>query len=96
MTGLLANYPRRFDLWNVFLDMEIKQSETSMIRYTEMKFMADSRRLFQRVLALKMSTKKAKFFFKKWLQWEVKSGDASGAEDVKIRAKEYVGRLAAE
>jgi rRNA biogenesis protein RRP5 len=33
MTGLLANYPRRFDLWSVFLDLEIKQGETDIIRY---------------------------------------------------------------
>ena len=33
MTGLLANYPRRFDLWNIFLDLEIKQGESAVIRY---------------------------------------------------------------
>lgn len=33
MTGLLANYPRRFDLWSVFLDLEIKQGEPGVIRY---------------------------------------------------------------
>ena len=33
MTGLLANYPRRFDLWSVFLDLEIKQGEPDVIRY---------------------------------------------------------------
>jgi hypothetical protein len=42
---------------------------------------------------MKMSTKKAKGFFKKWLQWEVESGDAAGAEDVKRRAREYVESL---
>jgi rRNA biogenesis protein RRP5 len=56
--------------------------------------LANGRRLFQRVLALKMSTKKAKFFFKKWLQWESESGDAEGVEDVKQRAKEYVEGIA--
>jgi rRNA biogenesis protein RRP5 len=33
MTGLLANYPHRFDLWNVFLDLEIKQGEADVVRY---------------------------------------------------------------
>src|SRR5271170_7541492 len=33
MTGLLANYPRRFDLWSIFLDLEIKQGEPAVIRY---------------------------------------------------------------
>jgi len=85
MTGLLANYPRRFDLWSVFLDLEIKQGEPAVIR-----------RLFQSVLAMKMSTKKAKFFFKKWSQWEHESGDAAGIEDVKRRAKEFVENLGKE
>jgi rRNA biogenesis protein RRP5 len=57
--------------------------------------LANNRRLFQRVLAMKMSTKKAKFFFKKWLQWETESGDANGVEDVKRRAREYVEGLTA-
>jgi rRNA biogenesis protein RRP5 len=37
-----------------------------------------------------MSTKKAKFFFKKWLQWEKDIGDTAGAERVKNLAREYV------
>jgi rRNA biogenesis protein RRP5 len=45
---------------------------------------------------MKMSTKKAKFFFKKWLKWETESGDPNGVEDVKRRAKEYVEGLAAQ
>ena len=56
--------------------------------------MINVRRLFEQVLAVKMSTKKAKFFFKKWLQWEVESGDETGAEHVRQRAKAYVESLA--
>ena len=96
MAGLLANCPRRFDLWSVFLDLEIKQGEFGVIRYRNFFCCTDDRRLFQRVLALKMSTKKAKFFFKKWLQWEMESGDAAGVEDVKRQAREYVEGLAKE
>jgi rRNA biogenesis protein RRP5 len=43
-----------------------------------------------------MSMKKAKFFFKKWLQWETEHGDAEGADDVRRRAKEYVDSHSAE
>jgi rRNA biogenesis protein RRP5 len=96
MTGLLANYPRRFDLWSVFLDLEIKQGDQDLTRYRLSIIEINERRLFQRVLALKMSTKKAKFFFKKWLQWETESGDEAGVEDVKRRAREYVEGLAGE
>jgi rRNA biogenesis protein RRP5 len=34
MTGLLANYPRRFDLWSIFLDLEIRQQDVAVVRYT--------------------------------------------------------------
>jgi hypothetical protein len=40
-----------------------------------------------------MSTKKAKFFFKKWALWETEDGDEAGVEDVKRRAKEYLEAL---
>lgn len=96
MTGLLANYPRRLDLWSVFLDLEIKQGDQDLTRYPLSTIETNERRLFQRVLALKMSTKKAKFFFKKWLQWETESGDDAGVENVKRRAREYVEGLAGE
>jgi rRNA biogenesis protein RRP5 len=96
MTGLLANYPRRFDLWSVFIDLEIKEDEADSIRYDFVSSPANVRRLFQKVLAMKMSTKKAKFFFKKWLQWETEGGDVAGVEDVKRRAKEYVEGLTGE
>jgi len=33
MTGLVANYPRRFDIWSIFLDLEIKQNDSAVIRY---------------------------------------------------------------
>src|SRR4051794_34127077 len=53
---LLDAYPKRSDLWNVYLDVEIKHGDADIVR-----------RLFSRAIARKMSSKKAKFFFKKWL-----------------------------
>ncbi|WBW74778.1 U3 snoRNP-associated protein Rrp5 [Schizosaccharomyces osmophilus] len=77
--GLLSNYPKRLDLWNVLIDMEVKQGDTAIIR-----------RLFERVLASKLSTKKAKFIFKKWLTYEKEIGDNKGVDSVKQKALEYV------
>lgn len=45
--------------------------------------------LFDRVLATKLSSKKTKSVFKKWLAFEKQHGDEAGAETVKQRA---VGR----
>ncbi|KAG0172965.1 rRNA biogenesis protein rrp5 [Apophysomyces sp. BC1034] len=77
--GIVSNYPKRVDLWSVYLDMEIKAADQDLIR-----------RLFERVTALKFSSKKMKFFFKKWLQYEKEHGSEDDVERVKEKALAYV------
>ncbi|MCJ1247758.1 rRNA biogenesis protein rrp5 [Trapelia coarctata] len=77
--GLLSTFPKRLDLWNVMLDLEIKLGNKEQIR-----------RLFGRVTGSKLKAKKAKYFFKKWLDWEEKEGDEKSSENVKARAAEFV------
>ncbi|BFZ59560.1 rRNA bioproteinsis protein rrp5 [Saitoella coloradoensis] len=79
--GLLSSYPKRLDLWNILLDLEIALGETDAVR-----------RLFNRVLALKLSSKKAKFIFKKWLGFEKEHGDDVSVTEVKERAAEWVAQ----
>ncbi|KAF6222079.1 hypothetical protein HO133_001165 [Letharia lupina] len=78
---LLAQWPKRLDLWNVLLDLEIKQRDKEVIR-----------RLFERVTGSGPSLKArpAKFFFKKWLEYEGKEGDSKSQERVKALAADYV------
>ena len=78
---LLAQWPKRLDLWNVWLDLEIKQGDQLIIR-----------RLFERVTGSdsKLKPRKAKFFFKKWLDYEEKSGNSKTQARVKALATEYV------
>ena len=52
------------------------------------------RHLFDRVLTLKMTSHKAKAFFKKWLELERRLGDEEGAEAVKAKAIEWTQRAA--
>ena len=77
--GLLSTFPKRLDLWNVMLDLEIKAGDKDRVR-----------RLFGRVTASKLKAKKAKYFFKRWLEFEEKEGDDQSCEKVKARAAEYV------
>ncbi|MCJ1385764.1 rRNA biogenesis protein rrp5 [Xylographa soralifera] len=77
--GLLSTFPKRLDLWNVMLDLEIKAGDKDQVR-----------RLFGRVTSSKLKAKKAKYFFKRWLEYEEKEGDAQSCEKVKARAAEYV------
>ncbi|KAI9013729.1 hypothetical protein CLU79DRAFT_387856 [Phycomyces nitens] len=77
--GVLGNYPKRVDLWNVYLDMEIKAGDKELIR-----------RLFERATSLKFSSKKMKSLFKKWLQYESANGTEADIEHVKEKALAYV------
>jgi rRNA biogenesis protein RRP5 len=98
--GLLSSFPKRIDLWNVLLDLEIKVGDAEQVR-----------RLFERVLGLKsgkksavsidtskkLKPKQARFLFKKWLAFEeglaAASGDEKMVEEVKARAVTYVKSL---
>eukprot|EP01156_Anaeramoeba_ignava_P022800 Anaeramoba_ignava/c21053_g3_i1.p1 GENE.c21053_g3_i1~~c21053_g3_i1.p1 ORF type:complete len:355 (+),score=161.26 c21053_g3_i1:85-1065(+) len=80
--GILTNYPKRVDLWSVYLDMEIKKGDQQMIR-----------NLFERVITLNVSSKKIKFFFKRYLQYEKEEGNDERVEYVKQKAIEYVQSL---
>lgn len=53
------------------------------------------RNLMNRVLALKMTSHKAKAFFKKWLDIEKRIGDEEGVDAVKQKAVEWTQRAAA-
>ncbi|KAG5366335.1 rRNA biogenesis protein [Yarrowia sp. B02] len=81
LEGLVSVYPKRTDLWSQFVDFEIKYGQDK----------AKIEALFERVVALpKLSLKQAKFFFKKWYQYEVESDDDKAAEYVKAKAADYV------
>ncbi|WEW57436.1 rRNA biogenesis protein rrp5 [Emydomyces testavorans] len=100
--GLLSSFPKRVDLWNILMDLEIKVGDVEQVR-----------RLFKRVLGIghgvgadgskpdskkKLRDKQAKFFFKKWLAFEEKvaGGDDKMIDEVKARAAEYVKSLKGE
>ena len=88
---ILANYPKRVDIWNMYLDQEIsifaQNAETTSVVG---KKATRIQKLFNRVVSLKFSSKKMKFFFKKYLQFEQQHGTADGEERVKALAREWV------
>ncbi|PWW72721.1 nucleic acid-binding protein [Tuber magnatum] len=82
--NLLATFKKRSDLYNMFLDMEIKYGSE------EDDGKEGVRALFKRALAEKPSTRQAKALFKKWLEFEKSKGDEKSTEIVTRKAKEYV------
>lgn len=86
--GLISSYPKRVDLWSIYIDQEVKcSSERDSVE-----------KLFERVLKVgngpgvgpSISMKQAKFFFKKWLAYEDIHGDSKALDYVKAKAAEYV------
>ncbi|OWF35668.1 protein RRP5 homolog [Mizuhopecten yessoensis] len=77
--SVLGNYPKRTDLWSVYLDMVVKLGDCQ-----------EARQLFERVIHLKQSAKKMKFFYKKYLDFEKDYGDSETVENVRRKALEYV------
>ncbi|KAI0931812.1 hypothetical protein AcW2_000609 [Taiwanofungus camphoratus] len=81
--GIVDSHSKRWDLWSVYIDMEAGQGNIMSLR-----------NLFDRILALKMTSHKAKSFFKKWLELERRIGDEEGASTVKAKAIEWTQRAA--
>ncbi|XP_068606968.1 protein RRP5 homolog [Brachionichthys hirsutus] len=85
---VLTSYPKRTDLWSVFIDLTVKHGSQK-----------DVRAILDRVIHLSMSVKKIKFFFKRYLEYEKKHGTPQSIQAVKEKAMEFVeakGNEAAE
>nr|XP_046261090.1 protein RRP5 homolog [Scatophagus argus] len=76
---VLTSYPKRTDLWSIFIDL--------MVKYGSQK---EVRALFDRVIHLSVSVKKIKFFFKRYLEYEKKHGTPQSIQAVKEKAMEFV------
>ncbi|KAL6481580.1 hypothetical protein MHYP_G00096600 [Metynnis hypsauchen] len=76
---VLTSYPKRTDLWSVFIDLMVKHGSQK-----------DIRDLFDQVIHLSVSVKKIKFFFKRYLDYEKKHGTPESIQAVKQKALEYV------
>lgn len=77
--SVLANYPKRVDLWGVYIDQELRVGHHDTVRA-----------LFERVISLNLSTKKMKYFFKRYLEFEKTEGSDDTVAHVKAKAREYI------
>lgn len=92
--SLVSNFPKRLDLWNVYLDMETNKCRED--DGEERQQMIDSsRNLFEKCTALDWSSKKMKSVFQKWLTFEKRFGTKQHRKEVKEKARQYVERSVA-
>eukprot|EP00177_Eucheuma_denticulatum_P005117 GFKZ01009323.1.p1 GENE.GFKZ01009323.1~~GFKZ01009323.1.p1 ORF type:complete len:2075 (-),score=344.78 GFKZ01009323.1:33-6257(-) len=92
--SLVGNFPKRLDLWNIYLDMETGQCR-NVDEDAREEVVERARNVFERCTALELSSKKMKFLFQKWLGFEKLFGDKVQRAKVKERAREFVERSAA-
>jgi rRNA biogenesis protein RRP5 len=77
--GLISSFPKRLDLFDVLLDLELKVADQEQIRG-----------LFERVLTVKLKRKQALHFFDRWIKFEEAEGDERRVDEVKARKVEWV------
>jgi rRNA biogenesis protein RRP5 len=90
--NLIGAYNKRMDIWNVFLDMEIKHGGSGREHEDQVKG------LFKRALEDdRCAPKQASWLFKKWKEFEEKlPGNEKGVQEVMTRAKAYVAKAKKE
>lgn len=87
--GLLSNAPKRIDLWSIYVTMEENRCK-SKDHPTHKETIEYTQRLYERIVHMKLSSKKAKYFFKRYLQFEKTHGNDSTITHVKELVKNYV------
>ncbi|KXT12584.1 hypothetical protein AC579_2102 [Pseudocercospora musae] len=95
--GILSESPLWSSGWDQWVDLE--RSQVSRVgNDTEAKKEAinKTRTLYERISQQKMKKRRAKFVFKKWLEFEEKEGKEKDVARVKALASEYVAKLAAK
>ena len=68
--GIVTNYPKRMDVWSIYMDMEIK--------YGGDNNQTQARHLFERCLdvdEIKRKPKKMKLVFRKYMEFESAHGN---------------------
>ncbi|GAB2249337.1 hypothetical protein Droror1_Dr00012696 [Drosera rotundifolia] len=75
---ILREFPRRGDLWSVYIDQEIRVDDVDL-----------TRSLFERASSLSLPAKKMKFLFK-YLNYGKSLGDEERVQYVVQKAREYI------
>ena len=77
--NLLQTYPKRTDLWGMYLDQEIRAGNA-----------VATRNAFERAIHLNLAPKRMRYFFKRYVEFESEHGTPERVEYVKQRALEFV------
>lgn len=87
--NILMNYPKRIDIWLIYLSMMIKCSIKSG-EGDNRDAIESIRAVFERVLNMGMNMKKVNGIFKKYIEFEEMYGSESTVNRIKQMIAEYV------
>ncbi|CAJ0938990.1 unnamed protein product, partial [Mesorhabditis belari] len=73
--NVLSNFPKKVDVWSVYLDLTMKHDAQDKIR-----------NLFDRICSLSLTNHKLRPFYKKWAEYEAKFGDEKTQNELRERA----------
>lgn len=83
--GIVSSYPKRMDIWSIYMDMEVK--------YGGSENKAQARHLFERCLAnehIMKKPKKMKLVFQKYMEYEMQVGNKKNVEKLRERVEKYL------
>jgi rRNA biogenesis protein RRP5 len=83
--GLVETYKKRWDIWDMYLDLELTKGKDHVEADKE-----KARALFERMTKESMRPRRAKYVFKRWMKFEEDAGNVKGAKKVQFLAQEYV------
>lgn len=85
--ALLTTFPKRLDIWNQLLDLEIQQGDKDI-----------TRGVFERMVKTNkgLKPKQAMAWFRRWSEWEEGNGDKKSKEKVLAKTQEWVSAAAAK
>lgn len=82
--GIVSNYPKRMDIWAIYMDMEMKHGQGNVTQ---------ARHLFERCLSndyIMKKPKKMKLVFQKYMEFEKKQGNATNLSSLRERVEGYL------
>jgi rRNA biogenesis protein RRP5 len=92
--NLLAEWPKWSSGWDMWVDLERSRVTSGKLSGEQKQEAMDkTRALYERLSRQKMKKRRAKFVFKKWLEFEEAHGNGKSQERVKVLAREYVEKL---
>ncbi|KAK5122079.1 hypothetical protein LTR85_004325 [Meristemomyces frigidus] len=91
--GLVTEWPKWASAWDQWVDLEHARLARVESKEEKKEVREKVRALYERMVAQKISRRRARFLFKKWLAFEEKEGDGKSAERIMAMTTEWLEKF---